>query len=185
MVRTLILGKCALWPWPWIYEFDPRWWQTLVLMLRPFFPELVMSSDFLSFEHPSVLLFCLDHTQQLSGIVGNIISHGSEELWSWHIFMALVHEQQVCKMSSWSEKEVMARTGCKQTDRQTGWFLYNPHTRHVNSTAFGGSLPLFECIFRLPTCNSDLPLFVQSPSFQSLGVIHTFWLRLGHCLPPL
>ena len=32
-----------------------------VLMLRPFFPELVMSTDFLSFEHPSVLLFCLEH----------------------------------------------------------------------------------------------------------------------------
>ena len=30
-----------------------------VLMLRPFFPELVMSADFLSSEHPSVLLFCL------------------------------------------------------------------------------------------------------------------------------
>ena len=29
-----------------------------VLMLRPFFPELVMSMDLLSFEHPSVLLFC-------------------------------------------------------------------------------------------------------------------------------
>ena len=27
-------------------------------MLRPFFPELVMSTDLLSFEHPSVLLFC-------------------------------------------------------------------------------------------------------------------------------
>ena len=30
-----------------------------VLMLRPFFPELAMSTDLLSFEHPSVLLFCL------------------------------------------------------------------------------------------------------------------------------
>ena len=30
-------------------------------MLRPFFPELVISTDLLSFEHPSVLLFCLDH----------------------------------------------------------------------------------------------------------------------------
>ena len=29
-----------------------------VLMLRLFFPELVMSTDLLSFEHPSVLLFC-------------------------------------------------------------------------------------------------------------------------------
>ena len=29
-----------------------------VLMLRPFFPELVMSTDLLSLEHPSVLLFC-------------------------------------------------------------------------------------------------------------------------------
>ena len=30
-----------------------------VLMLRPFFPELVMSTDLLSFEHPSVVLFGL------------------------------------------------------------------------------------------------------------------------------
>ena len=29
-----------------------------VVMLRPFFPELVMSTDLLSFEPPSVLLFC-------------------------------------------------------------------------------------------------------------------------------
>ena len=29
-----------------------------VLMLRPIFPGLVMSTDLLSFEHPSVLLFC-------------------------------------------------------------------------------------------------------------------------------
>ena len=57
--------------------------------------------------------------------------------------------------------------------------------RHVNSTAFGGSLPLFECIFRLPIYNPDLPLFVQSPPFQSLGVVHTFRLRLGHWLQPL
>ena len=57
--------------------------------------------------------------------------------------------------------------------------------RHVNSTAFGGSLPLFECIFRLPLRCPDLPLFVQSPSFQSLGVVHTFRLRIGHCLSPL
>ena len=27
-------------------------------ILRPFFPEIVMSTDLLSFEHPSVLLFC-------------------------------------------------------------------------------------------------------------------------------
>ena len=31
-----------------------------VLMLRPFFPELVMSTDLLSFEHSSVLLFCFN-----------------------------------------------------------------------------------------------------------------------------
>ena len=30
----------------------------LILMLRPFIPELVMSMDLLSFEHPSVPLFC-------------------------------------------------------------------------------------------------------------------------------
>ena len=31
-----------------------------VLMLRLFFPKIVMSTDLLSFEHPSVLLFCFD-----------------------------------------------------------------------------------------------------------------------------
>ena len=29
-----------------------------VLMLRPFFPDLFMSTDLMSFKHPSVLLFC-------------------------------------------------------------------------------------------------------------------------------
>ena len=32
--------------------------QSFILMLRPFFPEPVMSADLLSFEHPLVLLFC-------------------------------------------------------------------------------------------------------------------------------
>ena len=32
-----------------------------VLMLRPFFPELVMSTDLFSFEHPLVLLFCFKY----------------------------------------------------------------------------------------------------------------------------
>ena len=44
-------------------DFSPRiplgTFLILLLMLRPFFPELVMSTDLLSFENPSVLLFCL------------------------------------------------------------------------------------------------------------------------------
>ena len=36
----------------------PIWDLHFFLMLRPFFPELVMSTDLLSFEHPLVLLFC-------------------------------------------------------------------------------------------------------------------------------
>ena len=35
-----------------------------VLMLRPFSPELAMSTDLLSFEHPLVLLFCFKTQQQ-------------------------------------------------------------------------------------------------------------------------
>ena len=35
-------------------------------MLRPFFPELVMSTDLLSFEHPSVLQFSLKNAITLS-----------------------------------------------------------------------------------------------------------------------
>ena len=42
----------------------------LVLMLRPFFPELVMSTDLLSFEHPSVLLFCFVHRITVEDWVG-------------------------------------------------------------------------------------------------------------------
>ena len=36
------------------------------IMLRPFFPELVMSTDLLSLEHPSVLLFCFRQTTSWS-----------------------------------------------------------------------------------------------------------------------
>ena len=36
-----------------------------VLMLRPFFHEIVMSTDVLSFEHPSVLLFCFRNGRQV------------------------------------------------------------------------------------------------------------------------
>ena len=90
-------------------------------------------------------------------------------------------------------KRIFATLSCKFDCKKAAYvniksrelFLFGDRNRHVNSTAFGGSLPLFECIFRLPTYNPDLPLFVQSPSFQSLGVVHTFRLRLGHCLPPL
>ena len=41
-----------------------------VLMLRPFFPELVMSTDLLSFGHPSVLLFYFfrSHSELLSKV---------------------------------------------------------------------------------------------------------------------
>ena len=35
---------------------------THFLMLRPFFPELVVSTDLLSFQHPAVLLFCFHNT---------------------------------------------------------------------------------------------------------------------------
>ena len=49
-------------------------------MLRPFFPELVMSTDLLSFEHPSVLLFSFDYTAVAGiGKVGpvNQVNHTS------------------------------------------------------------------------------------------------------------
>ena len=51
-----------------------------VLMLRPFFPELVISTDLLSFEHPSVLLFCFWITivnfPWLKGDVSGLLSYG-------------------------------------------------------------------------------------------------------------
>ena len=50
---TKIVDACCAW----IFIF--------VLMLRPFFPELVMSTDLLSFEHPSVLLFCFKNKHSL------------------------------------------------------------------------------------------------------------------------
>ena len=47
-----------------------------VLMLTPFFPELVMSTDLLSFEHPSVLLFCLTD-KTLSNDTSDLVSERS------------------------------------------------------------------------------------------------------------
>ena len=29
MARTLIFGKCALWPWPWRYDLGSRSWHTI------------------------------------------------------------------------------------------------------------------------------------------------------------
>ena len=64
-----------------------------VLMLRPFFPELVMSTDLLSFEHPSVLLFCsviLSSDHDLSFGVKVIIFHCSlviQMLLTCHVFI--------------------------------------------------------------------------------------------------
>ena len=49
-----------------------------VLMLRPFFPELVMSTDLLSFEHPSVLLFCFINIKfailEISSLIKSILT---------------------------------------------------------------------------------------------------------------
>ena len=43
---------------PAVEVLDPPLGLAFVLMLRPFFPELVISTDLLSFEHLSILLFC-------------------------------------------------------------------------------------------------------------------------------
>ena len=50
-----------------------------VLMLRPFSPELVLFPDFLSFEHPSVLLFCF-----LSKYLGSFCFSRTPSLW-WSV----------------------------------------------------------------------------------------------------
>ena len=49
-------------------------------MLRPFFPELVMSTDLLIFEHPSVLIFCFEIKIQIISFICNIIT------WNFHRF---------------------------------------------------------------------------------------------------
>ena len=48
-----------------------------VLILRPFFPELVMSTDLLSFERPSVLLFCFVMQYVISTLLQVIFSDTS------------------------------------------------------------------------------------------------------------
>ena len=44
-----------------------------VLMLRPFFPELVMSTELLSFEHPSLLLFCFNPIENGVSILEEVL----------------------------------------------------------------------------------------------------------------
>ena len=77
-----------------------------VLMLRPFFPELVMSTDLLSFEHPSVLLFCsLDTVYVMSGLLSR---HWNDTLLNlitndFAILLVSVHKL-VLSTNIWSTK---------------------------------------------------------------------------------
>ena len=50
--------------------------RSYILMLRPFFPDLVMSTDLLSFEYPSVRLFCLTvYGEDVHNILTNSLLH--------------------------------------------------------------------------------------------------------------
>ena len=51
-----------------------------VVMLRPFFPELVMSTDLLSFEHPLVPLFCLFIYQYEKRLLLRYIHHFKSDI---------------------------------------------------------------------------------------------------------
>ena len=109
--------KCTVTlPWPWRYDLGSRSWHTL---------------------------------ESWTTIVWNIIQikHGSEELWPGHTYFAMcalwpwpwrnylgsrswhilgswtIIGQGVKKL--WPGHDVNRRTD-RQTDRQTGWFLYNP-----------------------------------------------------------
>ena len=91
-------------------------------MLRPFFPELVMSMDFLGFKHPSVLLFCFLCYRSRSlylwpfdpKLTDVLLRSRSTYMWSNII---------VCQM----EEELLYRKHFftdGQTDGQTDWQAY-------------------------------------------------------------
>ena len=66
----------------------------LFLMLRLFFPELVMSTDFLSFKNPSVILFCIVTNPYLANLTSIYAQHKGMLLCSSynpysHIFYAV------------------------------------------------------------------------------------------------
>ena len=68
----------------------------IFLMLRPFFPELVMSTDLLSFEHPSVLLFCLSCLRTLKA------ENSMHRIWQclWFAQAQCTYIKQYCSDSS-------------------------------------------------------------------------------------
>ena len=71
--KTFLMNLVNSWFFTMLFETltPPQTWShlrlTFVLMLTPFIPELAMSKDRLSIEHPSVLLFSL----QLTGLFQN------------------------------------------------------------------------------------------------------------------
>ena len=124
MARTWIFSIYTLWSWPWRYDLGSRSWHTL--------------------ESWTTIVWNIIQIQ-----------HGSEELWPGHGFSVymqcdlhlgdmtlgqghptpLGHGQQLCEIFSRLDKGVRSygpdtkwtdRRTDGQTDRQTGWFLYNP-----------------------------------------------------------
>ena len=88
-----------------------------VLMLRPFCHELVMSTDLLSFEHPSVLLFCSVyhtvtlHSHQLTGLTHTVNVIRSKKM-------------HICHMKSW-------HLACHVCERPTVFNFTESFTRYT------------------------------------------------------
>ena len=112
------LGMCALWTWPWRYDLGLRSWHTIGTWTTVVW---------------SIIQIQHGRKKLLSGHGFWVIVHCDLDLRDLSLCQGydtpLGHGKQLCKLLSRSDKglEVMARTRCEQTDRQTGWFLYTPN----------------------------------------------------------
>ena len=92
-------------------------------MLRPFFPELVMSTDLSSLEHPSVLLFCLQDRKKEAGGVW-------EKCWSdstlFAIHVLLDNSSVLCNKLFWGNPFM------QQTLLGKSIYIYNKYRKFTH-----------------------------------------------------
>ena len=116
MVRTRILGMCALWPWPWRYDLKSRSWHTLGSWTTVVWNiiQIQLGSEEL---WPGHRFWVRVHCDLDLGDM--ILGQGHDT--------PLGHGQQLCEILSRSDKWLRSYgPDTMWTDGQTGWFLYTP-----------------------------------------------------------
>ena len=124
MARTRISSMCALWPWPWRCDFGSRSWHTLVSWTTIVWNYIQIGQGITKLWPGHGFPVCVHCDLDLGDMT---LGQGHDT--------PLGHGQLLCEIISISDKGVRSygpdtmwtdgQTD-RQTDIQTGWFLYTP-----------------------------------------------------------